>query len=345
MSRRSVALCGAIAIAIASACLALAPAGASAQSSLGGQRVGTSSGNFLRIGMGAKAAAMGEAFIAIADDPSALYWNPAGMAGFLSREVLFSHTSWLTDVNIEYLAVVAPVPALADGVAGFQVAALWTELEETTELQPDGTGRDFTYSDLLVGVGYARYFTDKFACGLNVKFLREDLASDVGGGLVTAWLADVGTMYHIGFRDLNFSVVIANFGPDLNPDEGYDRVTRTGGLPVIQESEYIGFAPPTTFKMGLSSTLYETEELRGVGSLEMNRPGDNAETLKLGGELLIRNMASVRLGYDTNADDMHLSGGLGFRLRRGERSGQVDYAFTHSESFGRIDRLSLSVAF
>ncbi len=331
--------------ALAAACLALAPAGASAQSSLGGQRVGTSSGNFLRIGMGAKAVAMGEAFVAVADDPSALYWNPAGMAGFQSREVLFSHTSWLTDVNVEYLAFVAPVPRLADGVAGFQVAALWTELQETTELQPDGTGRDFMYSDLLIGVGYARYFTDKFACGVNVKVLREDLASDVGGGLVTAWLADVGTMYHLGFRNMNFSVVITNFGPDLDPDGGYERITRSGGLPQAQDSDFIGFAPPTAFKIGISSTVYETEELRGIGSLEMNRPGDNAETLKLGGELLYRNMAAVRLGYDTNADDMHLSGGLGLRIRAGERAGQVDYAFTHSESFGRIDRLSLSVAF
>jgi hypothetical protein len=332
---------------VVAAALALAsrPLPAAAQSSLGGQRVGTSSGNFLRIGMGAKAVAMGEAFVAVADDPSALYWNPAGIAGSQSREVLFSHTAWLTDVNVEYLAFVAPVPQIADGVAGFQVAGLWTELEETTELQPDGTGRDFTYSDVLVGLGYARYFTDKFAAGANVKVLREDLASAVGGGIVTTWLMDVGTMYHLGFHNMNFSVVISNFGPDLDPDEGYDRISHTSGVAQIQETEYIGFSPPTTFKMGLSSTLYETDELRGIGSLEMNRPGDNAETLKLGGELLYRNMAAVRLGYDTNADDMHLSGGLGLRVRAGESSGQVDYAFTHSESFGRIDRLSLSVAF
>lgn len=327
------------------ACVVAAAGAAQAQSSLGGQRVGTSSGNFLRIGMGPKAVAMGEAFVAVADDPSALYWNPAGLAGFQSRELMFSHTSWLSDLNVEYVAFVAPVPSLGNGVAGVQVAALWTEMDETTELQPDGTGRSFTYSDVLAGLGYARYFTDKFAFGANLKILREDLGSDVGGGLVTTWLADVGTMYHLGIGNINFAVVITNFGPDLDPDDGYERVDASGASAQTQETDYIGFAPPTAFKIGISSTLYETEDLRGVGSLEMNRPGDNAETLKLGGELLVRNRLSVRLGYDTNADDLNLSGGLGLRVQGGERSAQIDYAFTHSDNFGRLDRIALVVAF
>jgi hypothetical protein len=58
----------------------LAAAPAHAQSSLGGQRAGTSSGTFLRIGVGARAVAMGETFVAVANDPSAIYWNPAGLA-------------------------------------------------------------------------------------------------------------------------------------------------------------------------------------------------------------------------------------------------------------------------
>jgi hypothetical protein len=48
-----------------------------AQTSLGGQRVGTSSGSFLRIGVGARAAAMGGAYVAVCDDITACAWNPA----------------------------------------------------------------------------------------------------------------------------------------------------------------------------------------------------------------------------------------------------------------------------
>ncbi len=318
---------------------------AAAQTSLGGQRVGTSSGDFLKIGAGAKAVAMGEAFIAIADDPSALYWNPAGIASADARAVLFSHTSWLTDVSIEYLAAIAPVPRLAGGVAGVQIAGLSTELDETTELQPDGTGRAFSYSDLLVGVGYARYFTDKFAIGWNLKYLREDLGSEVGGGVVNTWLADLGTMYHIGFHDMNFAVAISNFGPEITPNEGYVRINQTGGFSLSQDADFIGFAPPTTFKIGLSSTIFDSESFHGIGSVEMNRPGDNAETLKLGGEVLFRERIALRAGYDANADELRFSGGAGFRMTRSARSAAVDYAFTDSESFGRIDRIALVVEF
>lgn len=336
----------AAAAAVAASTLVAGLAGpALAQTSLGGQRVGTSSGDFLRIGMGAKAAAMGESFVAVADDPSALHWNPAGIVQATGRRLLFSHTSWFADVDVEYLAFVMPMDRLAGGVVGVQVAGLSTDIEETTELEPDGTGRSFTYSDVIAGLGYARYFTDKFASGANVKILREDIASEVGGGVVTTWLADIGTIYHLGFRETNFAVVITNFGPDLDPSEGYDRVSRTSGFPRSQPTDLIGFAPPTAFKIGVSSALYTSDDLKGIGSLEMNRPGDNEETLKLGGEMVVRDRLSLRIGYDTNADELKFSGGAGLRVGRGERSGAVDYAFTQSDNFGRIDRIALSVAF
>ena len=112
-----------------------------------------------------------------------------------------------------------------------------------------------------------------------------------------------------------------------------------------QETEYLGFDPPTVFKIGLASTLFDSGKFRGLGAVEMNRPGDNAETVKLGGEVLFREMLAVRAGYDANADELNFSAGAGVRITRGERAGVVDYAFTDSESFGRVDRLALSVEF
>ena len=67
---------------------------------LGGQRAGISSLQFLKIGVGGRASAMGDAFIAIADDASALYWNPAGLVFAKQNEVMFSHNSWAVgDIN------------------------------------------------------------------------------------------------------------------------------------------------------------------------------------------------------------------------------------------------------
>src|SRR5437762_4483401 len=97
---------GAVALVVAAALL-FAPA-ARAQFSLGSQRAGTSSGSFLKIGVGARAAALGEAFVAVANDPSAIYWNPAGLASMQRQEFQLSHLEWPADIRYEFLAYVVP---------------------------------------------------------------------------------------------------------------------------------------------------------------------------------------------------------------------------------------------
>ncbi|HXS81942.1 MAG TPA: UPF0164 family protein, partial [Methylomirabilota bacterium] len=91
-----------LAIAVAAALL-LAPASAHAQGSLGGQRAGTSSATFLRIGVGARAVGMGETFVAVANDPSAIYWNPAGLASLQRRELAISHVQWPADIAYDHV--------------------------------------------------------------------------------------------------------------------------------------------------------------------------------------------------------------------------------------------------
>ncbi len=73
---------------------------------LGGQRAGISTAQFLKIGVGGRAAALGEAFMAISDDASALYWNPAGLAQFTKNQVIFSHNIWVVDINHDFLGAV-----------------------------------------------------------------------------------------------------------------------------------------------------------------------------------------------------------------------------------------------
>src|SRR5258705_452634 len=93
------------------------PATARAQGSLGGQRAGTSSATFLRIGIGARAVGMGEAFVAVANDPSAIYWNPAGLASLQRRELSISHVQWPADVTYEHVTLILPSRRLGGSVA------------------------------------------------------------------------------------------------------------------------------------------------------------------------------------------------------------------------------------
>jgi long-subunit fatty acid transport protein len=73
---------------------------------LGGQRAGISTLQFLKIGVGGRATAMGDAFIAVADDASSLYWNPAGLSQSMENQIFFSHNEWVVDIQHEFAGAV-----------------------------------------------------------------------------------------------------------------------------------------------------------------------------------------------------------------------------------------------
>src|SRR5205823_21026 len=131
---------------------------------------------FLRIGVGARAEGMGETFVAVANDPSAIYWNPAGLASLQRTEIAESHVEWPAQISYDHLTLVIPSRKLG-GSIGIQFGVLGTRIKETTDVQPFGTGRDFSYSDVVGGIAFARRWTDKLLVGAGLKFLREDLGS------------------------------------------------------------------------------------------------------------------------------------------------------------------------
>ena len=60
---------------------------------------------FLKLGVGARAMGMGSAYVALADDPTAVYWNPAGLAGAEGAQVVVMHNEWIQDFRQEFAAV------------------------------------------------------------------------------------------------------------------------------------------------------------------------------------------------------------------------------------------------
>src|SRR5438105_3412392 len=80
--------------------LILFPAIASADFNSGAR--GTTTANFLKLGVGARAVAMGEAYSAVADDATALYWNPAGLARIAKDSAAFMHAPYLASTFYDY---------------------------------------------------------------------------------------------------------------------------------------------------------------------------------------------------------------------------------------------------
>lgn len=309
-----------------------------AQGSLGGQRAGTASATFLRIGVGARAVGMGETFVAVANDPSAIYWNPAGLASLQRRELAISHVQWPADIQYDHLTLILPSRKLGGSVA-LQFGVLGTDIDETTELQPFGTGRTFSYSDLVAGVAYSRRWTDKLLVGTGIKFVREDLGSQVGGPTTKAFLFDVGSIYYLGLGSVRIATSLTNFGAALKPSGAY--LSPYDG----STAQFDGFDPPLMFRYGIAFEPIENETQRLTTAFEVNQPADNEQVLKAGAEWLLKGTFALRGGYNFRADALKLSAGAGFNGEIGTLRGAFDYAYTDGGFLGSVHRLSLGVRF
>jgi len=317
-----------------------------AQFTLGEQRAGTASGTFLKIGIGARATGLGEAFVAVANDPTAIYWNPAGLASIQRQEVALSHIDWPADIRFEHVVWVMPVRRLG-GSLGFQFGVLSTSLDETSELQPFGTGRTFVYSDMVAGIAYARRWTDKLLVGVGTKFLREDLGKDMGNPTTSAVLFDIGSIYYLGLGSVRVATSLCSFSPELKPKGTFLSPGADGlaGTADDEQRAYDGFDSPTVFRYGVAFEPIESARQRLTTSLEANQPADNTQAIKAGIEWVWVGRLSLRGGYNFNADALKLSAGAGVNAELGGWKGTLDYAYTDGGFLGPINRLTLGVRF
>lgn len=304
-------------------------------------KVGTTGLQFLKIGTSARAVALGESFIALANDASAMFYNPAGMNQCTQREVIFTHTQWPAEISYEYLGGLIPVPKI--GVIGVQAAVLSTGDMKRTVPYVGWTGEYFSANDWLVGISYARMLTDKFSVGGTLKFVAEWL----DGSHVSVFAADVGTLFDVGFRGIKFGMTISNFGPNAK-----------------YHSEE--FSLPINFKFGALADVFQLGLHRMQATLEGSHPSDNLEQVALGVEYSFGKYFALRGGYrmfvqleeldqvikvdashEVNVDEP-LEGpsfGLGLNLPVGNTAMRLDYAYS---DFGYLDngqRFTLSFQF
>src|SRR4030066_852199 len=290
---------------------------------LGGQRAGISTAQFLKIGVGGRAEAMGDAYIAIANDASALYWNPSGLAQFSDNQVMFSHNQWIVDINHEFVGAVYHLDESNTFGLSFTSISM-QDMPVTTEFQPFGTGEYFGFGDIAIGVTYSRKMTTQFSFGGTVKYIEETLDKLKMRGV----MIDLGTYYWTGLGSSRFAVVVTNFGNNLAPD---GEVVLIGKR---KKSEGQAFSPPTIFRIGFAFEPYESEEHSVTTSIQLNHPNDNSENVATGFEYNWNKMLYLRGGYKFNLDEQNFSFGVGINIPTNLAMFNLDYAYSNFVKLG-----------
>lgn len=295
-------------------------------------KVGTVGLQFLKLGVDARAIGMGEAYTAVTDDISSVFWNPAGLAPSFQNQVFFSHTNWPADIMQEFVAA-----TYTTGVTTFAVfgTALHMDDMEVTEEESFGpTGEYFTCSDIALGLMLAQQFTDKFSAGGGVKYLRENLDEFS----VNSYAFDLGSMYNTGYRNIKIGMALKNFGPDIRyrlDDDGdghddedpFDLIDNDGDGAIDEDGVELDSKIPMQFSLGVSGDLMRSENNYWIASVQLDNVIDRLETWNIGTEYKLGNIF-LRAGYQLNYDAAGISAGLGWQVPTRLGIFNIDYAYT-----------------
>lgn len=326
------------------AVLAAAAAPAQAQT-----KVGTTAAAFLEIGVGARNIALGEAAVSVADDVTALYWNPAGLSRLRGGEVTFQYTDWFAGSRLQYAA--GAVALGSAGTVGVQLYVMDSgEMDVTTIEFEDGTGETFRVQDLALGLSYARALTDNFALGGTAKLVR----SSVWRMTATALALDLGVQYDMPVDHLRMGFSIANFGSEmeLTGDNTVVRVdldpTTSGDNDgILANLDTRAWDLPLLFRIGLAYDVLRTRSTSLTLTSDALYPNNNQQYVNVGGEFGFMDLFFARAGYsnlflDDATGQGHLR--LGFGVKLADRV-RADYAFADRGDLGGISTFGAAVRF
>ena len=314
-------------------------------------KVGITAATFLEIEVGARAIGMGGAFVAVANDATAIFWNPAGIARLPRGEAILIHTNWLVETNFDFSGIV--IPAGYMGSFAVSVTSLRTdEMEVRTVLKPEGTGEKFSYGDLSAGLSYAKNLTDRFSIGINAKYISQRIWHMDAKG----YALDIGTLFRTQFNGMVIGMTISNFGASLKLEGrdvfvNYDEAPQFGGsndrIPASKLTDK--FPLPLLFRVGVAMDILKSGSSRLTIAADAAHPNDNTEYINMGMEYVFNKNIALRFGYKnlfTLDTEEGFTAGFGTKLKlAGGVALKIDYAY---QDFGRLQnaqRFSLGLEF
>ncbi len=278
----------------------------------GNSDIGTSAFPILREAFGPRAAALGETFVALSDDATASWWNPAGLGEIESNYIFFSHHKWFLDTRDEYLTGIIQTPygrfspsIIYSGINGVES---WSESEQQLT--------SFSTSTTILQLAYGTNISPKFSIGFGAKGIYDNLKTVKATGMCL----DLGIIYHPK-KWLGLGASLQNLGPPVN------YLTDKVSLPLGART-------------GISLKYFSNL----ICLLDLNIPDKGSIEVHSGFEYCILNMLFLRGGFRTGPQNSEL-GYVTYGTGINWHNLGIDYAFVPYSVLGSTHRFALSYNF
>jgi len=306
---------------------------------------GESGAGSLIIPPGARANGMGQSFGAIADDATAMWWNPAGMAFVEHHAIDLMHSQLVpdlaSDVFFEYIGGIYKIKGI--GTIGFAIQYLTYGEWTVTGTTPEELGTASSW-EIAPMIGGAVKLGDQLSLGMNLKFIYVSLApawatlegtegtgSSVAVDFGALWKVPDFGISSVKIRRLNLGLAVSNLGP-----------------PITYMNRDQAAALPRNLRASIAYAPVWSDVSKWFITGEVNRPmveWERSNTYHIGTEFLYSNLIALRVGYihDHDGNIKAATYGLGFVFNDRVR---IDWASVpQAEELARVHRWSLGVNF
>lgn len=308
-------------------------------------------GEFMSIGVGARALGMGGTFVAISEDITAGYWNPAALAKLEYPQLAGMYAEQFARmVNYNYAAVSLPMRTLS-GISLSLIRLAVDDIPNTTDALLDygldgipntgdpgeGNGKIdptetidankifyFNSAQYAIYLSYGIRHSENFYYGGNVKMLHkgigENSAWGMGFDIAGLWRALPNLNVGFNLQDLTTTLLVWDTGRQ-------EAIIPTAklGIAYFWTNKIISgqIIPAVDIDVRFENRRYAAQSHLGPTSFDFH----------IGAEYRFRQMLAMRAGWDIG----HFTAGIGIKLPRLN----VDYAFLSHQDLGNTHRISL----
>jgi long-subunit fatty acid transport protein len=287
---------------------------------------------------------MGESFVAMADDATAAWWNPGGLAFMPRRNIALMHSQLVpdlaSDVYYEFLGYANEISDV--GTLSFSLIYLTygTSVATNTTGEVQGEFKSWEASGI---VSFAMPLGKSLGLGLSMKFIHADYAPDDFtlenlDGTGSSFAVDAGVLWKLPKRKLNFGFALTNMGPNI----AFIDQEQSDPLPITARAG-VAFFPIGDDISDLLLTFDLEQSL--VWLIDDATNTRRSEIYHVGAEYKYVDLLAGRIGYvyDEDGDFKAPTYGLGFIYKK---KLSLDYAnVPQAQTLDRVHRWSLYFTF